>query len=136
MKVSRGPVRLTCGWPTSTRPDSSKASLHADLRRRHDKPFFDGLYVGWEDLRRDPAQAAVGPAVHEWRVDLASRLERHLVTWHVLAQAGVAVRGPAVAGLGVHTDWLALAEATRRNLVEYWTPWLRRYACAPAIRRR
>jgi hypothetical protein len=103
-------------------------AIHADLRRMHRKPFFDGLYVSWDDLRQDPAQTAAGPAVHEWRVQAASRFERHLVTWHVLAQAGVAVRGPAVADLRVFTDWPAMVEATRRNLVEYWTPWLNRSA--------
>ncbi|MEU4219928.1 nucleotidyltransferase domain-containing protein [Actinoplanes sp. NPDC026623] len=106
-------------------PAGTVGAIHADLRRSHRRTSFDGLYVGWDDLRRDPAQAAPGPAVHEWRVQPASRFERNLVTWHVLAQAGVAVRGPAAATLGVFTDWPALAEATRRNLVEYWTPWLR-----------
>ena len=104
------------------------ATIHADLRRMHSKPFFDGLYVSWDDLRQDPAKTAAGLAVHEWRVQAASRSERHLVTWHVLAQAGVAVRGPAVADLGIFTDWPAMVEATRRNLVEYWTPWLDRSA--------
>lgn len=114
---------------TGRAPDGEALrAVHAELRRRHRRPFFDGLYVGWDDLRRDPALAAAGPSVHEWRVDLASRFERHLVTWHVVAQAGVAVRGPAVADVGVHTDWPALVEMTRRNLVEYWAPWLRRGA--------
>ncbi|MEE6310785.1 nucleotidyltransferase domain-containing protein [Plantactinospora veratri] len=106
-------------------------AIHADLRRRHRSPAFDGLYVGWDDLRRDPTRVAAGPAAHERRVELASRFERHLVTWHVLAQAGVPVRGPDVADLDVYTDWPSLAELTRRNLVEYWTPWLRRSARSP-----
>lgn len=114
---------------TSRTPeDGAVRAVHAELRRSRSRPLFDGLYVGWDDLRRDPAQAAAGPAVHEWRVDPASRFERNLVTWHILAQAGVAVRGPAVADLGVHTDWPTLSEVTRRNLDEYWTPWLRRSA--------
>ena len=114
---------------TGQAPDvETVRAIHADLRRSHRKPFFDGLYVSWDGLRSDPARTAAGLAVHEWRVAAASRFERHLVTWHVLAQAGVAVRGPAVAGIGVFTDWPALAEATQRNLVEYWRPWLRRRA--------
>jgi hypothetical protein len=103
-------------------------TIHRELRRGHRKPYFDGLYVGWDDLRTDPARVAAGPAVHEWRVEPVSRSERHLVTWHVLAQGGLSVRGPAVADLGVYTDWPALAESTHRNLVEYWTPWTRRRA--------
>lgn len=49
----------------------------------------------------------------------------------MLAQSGVAVRGPAVGVLGVHTDWPALAEATLRNLDEYWAPWLARAGRGP-----
>lgn len=114
---------------TSRTPDAQTVrAIHAGLRRDHRRPFFDGLYVSWDDLRTDPARTAAGPAVHEWRVDVSSRFERHLVTWHVLAQAGLVVRGPAIADVGVFTDWPALAEATRRNLVEYWRPWLQRRA--------
>lgn len=117
---------------TGRTPDiTTVRAIHDDLRRRHRRPHFDGLYVGWDDLRRDPAEVAAGPAVHEWRVDPDSRFERHLVTWHTLAQGGVPVRGPAIGDLGVRTDWPALAGATRRNLAEYWTPWLRRTARDP-----
>ncbi|MDZ5444441.1 DUF4111 domain-containing protein [Micromonospora sp. 4G57] len=28
----------------------------------------------------------------------------------------------------MYTDWPALAESTRRNLMEYWAPWSRRHA--------
>ena len=97
--------------------------VHAQLRRAHGGTYFDGLYVDAGDLRCDPAARPVGPAVHEWRVLPALNFERHLVTWHVLAQGGVAVRGPSVAELGVHTDWPALAESTRENLAGYWTRW-------------
>ena len=98
-------------------------AVHADLRRAHGGTYFDGLYVTADELRRDPATCPPGPAVHEWRVQRASTFERHLVTWHVLAQSGVVVRGPAVAELGVYTDWPALAEGTRQNLATYWTRW-------------
>ena len=109
---------------TSRTPDPAVlARIHTELRREHGRPDFDGLYVTAADLRADPAGLAGGPAVHEWRLEPASAFERNLVTWHVLAQGGIAVRGPAVAELGVHTDWPALAERTRENLAGYWTQW-------------
>jgi hypothetical protein len=106
-------------------------AVHAGLRRVHGRTFFDGLYVASGDLRRDPATVPPGPAVHEWRVEPASRSERHLVTWHVLAQSGVVVRGPAVAELGIHADWPALAAGTRENLAGYWARWRSRTARGP-----
>ena len=115
-------------WPAHI--DDLRA-IHRALRRRARRPFFDGIYLGRHALRRDPRRLPAGPAVHEWRVNGSSRFERSLVTWHLLAQAGVTVRGPAVAELGIHTDWPGLAEATRRNLDEYWAPWLDRRARGP-----
>jgi hypothetical protein len=118
---------------TSAAPDPHQVrAIHERLRRRGRKPFFDGLYVSRDELRSDPATLPAGVAVHEWRVEAASPFERNLVTWHVLAQGGVAVRGPAVGELGVHTDWPALARATQGNLHEYWAPWARQAAWSPA----
>jgi hypothetical protein len=118
---------------TNSAPDPRQVrAIHRQLGlRRGRKPDFDGLYVTRDELRSDPGTLPGGVAVHEWRVETASPFERNLVTWHVLAQAGVAVRGPAVDELGVHTDWPALAQATRRNLDEFWAPWATRAAWSP-----
>jgi hypothetical protein len=85
-------------------------AIHAELRRGGRQPFFDGIYLGWRDLRVDPGRVAAGLSVHEWRVDPASRAERALITWHVLAQGGVAVRGPVV-------DWAPWLARTGRGPV-------------------
>ncbi|MEV6300966.1 nucleotidyltransferase domain-containing protein [Actinoplanes sp. NPDC051861] len=100
--------------------------IHGGMPRR---PHFDGLYVTWADLRADPSGLPPGPAVHEGRVS-SSRFERNLVTWHVLAQAGVPMRGPERPE--VFTDWPALAASTRENMESYWRPWARRVRLSPA----
>lgn len=113
---------------TSRRADPELIGrIHGGVPRR---PYFDGVFVSWDDLRRDPATLPPGPAVHENRVLAATDFERNLVTWHVLAQGGVAVRGPERPE--IHTDWPALAERTRANLDSYWRPWLRQTRVSPA----
>ncbi|GII97172.1 nucleotidyltransferase domain-containing protein [Sinosporangium siamense] len=107
--------------------------VHAELKARHAKPYFDGLYVTWDDLRRDPEQSPAGPSVGMRRFREASRDERHLVTWHVLAQGGVAVRGPAIDELGVYTDWDTLERRTRENLEGYWTRWVERSSSLASV---
>jgi hypothetical protein len=97
--------------------------VHTAMRRRWRRPYFDALYVTAGDLRRDPARSPAGPVVHEHRVHAASRAERHLVTWQVLAQSGLAIRGPRTADLAVFTDWAGLQAMTRDNLAGYWTRW-------------
>lgn len=100
--------------------------IHSGMPRR---PYFDGLYVTWADLLADPGTVPPGPAVHENRIEPASRFERNLVTWHVLAQSGVAVRGPERPE--VFTDWPALAAVTRANFEAYWRPWAARMRRSP-----
>lgn len=106
-------------------------TIHGELRERHGDTDFDGLYVTADDLRRDPSRTAPGAAVHQWRVLTGSRFERNLVTWHILAQGGVTVRGEMP---DVHTDWPALAEQTRANLAGYWTRWRQWAAFTPGLR--
>jgi hypothetical protein len=95
------------------------------LRRLHSRlpREFTGIYVTRDELRADP-DGTRGPAFQGRRVEPASRFERNLVTWHVLRQGGVAVRGPATAELTIHTDWPALARRTEENLRTYWAGWL------------
>ncbi len=112
-------------------PDELR-TIHDQLRRVHGGTPFDGCYVTAQDLRRDPDEVPAGPAVHEWRVEPRSRFERNLVTWHILAQGGITVRGRSVADLDVYTDWPALAARTRQNLAGYWTRWRARAALDPA----
>jgi hypothetical protein len=99
-------------------------AVHAGLPRR---PIFDGCYVTLDDLRRDPRSLPPGTAVHERRVNPST--PRSLVTWHVLAQGGVAVRG--MDAPEVFTDWPGLAELTLENLESYWRPWARRMRVSP-----
>ncbi|MEV4639351.1 nucleotidyltransferase domain-containing protein [Actinoplanes sp. NPDC049548] len=114
---------------TSRTPDPrALEAIHSGLRRTHGGTDFDGVYLPEDALRRDPDVVPDGPSVHEWRVEAVSRFERNLVTWHVLAQGGIAIRGPAVAELCVYTDWPTLAAETRENLAGYWAAWRNRAA--------
>jgi hypothetical protein len=97
--------------------------IHSELRQRHPRPDFDGLYVTADHLRDDPDHVPAGPSMHARRFQDLSRFERNLVTWHVLAQGGISVRGPAVDELAIHTDWPELARRTEVNLATYWTGW-------------
>lgn len=98
---------------------------HDRLRRLCPRPFFDGLYVTWGDLVRDPAVAGASPHAHEGR--FSSRGGRaDPVTWHTVGRYGVTCRGPRPADLGVWTDPKALVTWTADNLDTYWRPWLAR----------
>ena len=106
----------------SRRPDvASLAALeriHIMLQEQWRRPFFDGIYVTWDDLASDPALLDHCPSAHEGRFQPAGRGD--LIAWHTLAWHGVRCRGPAVADLTVWTDAAALAAWTNDNLDTYW----------------
>ncbi len=116
---------------TPARPDASALGAlrraHARLQMDHPRPYFDGVYVTREDLRRDPALARPAPSAHEGRVAVdAFALDP--VTWHTLAHHGIPVRGPAPADIAIWADPAGLASWTRANLDTYWRPWRARSA--------
>src|SRR5262245_22258410 len=41
------------------------ARAHERVRTRTPRPFFDGMYVTWEDLARDPREAGPGPYAYK-----------------------------------------------------------------------
>lgn len=100
--------------------------VHAALRARQRRPFFDGIYVTWNDLAVDPAELDPGPSVHEGRLKAQDRGERNPITWHTLAQQGVACCGPNPAALAIWRDPEKLAAWTDNNLDIYWRKLLER----------
>ncbi len=102
------------------------ARVHARLRERRRRLFFDGIYVTWADLAADPRTIAPGANVHEGVLYPYGRGERHAVTWHLLAQQGICCHGPAVADLTLWRDPAVLAAWTNNNLEAYWRRYLDR----------
>jgi hypothetical protein len=104
------------------RPDATSLAalqrIHARLQERWRRPFFDGIYVTWDDLAHDPALLDHCPSAHEGRFQPTGRGD--LIAWHTLARHGVRCRGPAVADLTVWIDATALAAWTNDNLDTYW----------------
>ena len=99
---------------------------HRQVRDRHPRPYFDGEYVTWTDLARDPRLAGDGPRSYAGRFFERSTDGCNPVTWHTLATCGVRCRGPEPASIDIWTNRAALASWTRSNLESYWRPLLRR----------
>ncbi|MFF2554786.1 aminoglycoside adenylyltransferase domain-containing protein [Nocardia sp. NPDC058058] len=103
--------------------------IHAKLRQQSRRPFFDGTYLTWHDLTAGPTSAIGRPTVLEGQMQSKSPASQQSpVTWHTLAEHGVALRGPAIDDLGIWTDPAALAAWQNRNLDAYWATGLSRAA--------
>jgi hypothetical protein len=99
---------------------------HERLRSRCPRPTFDGRYLTWADLARDPKEALPGPYVTGGRFHLRGYGDCNPVTWHTLAWHGVRLRGPDRSALAIQTDSSALHDWTLNNYDSYWRPLLRR----------
>ena len=93
---------------------------HARLRNR---PYFDGLYVNWDQLAHDPALTGQLPSSHEGRFQACAR-RGDPVTWHTVAYHGIACRGPRPEDLTIWAEPEGLAIRTLDNLESYWRPLL------------
>ncbi|GAT70981.1 DNA polymerase III subunit beta [Planomonospora sphaerica] len=103
--------------------------VHARLRYRWPRPFFDGVYLTWDDLRAGPASVGSRLHSHEGRLHTDAGPVSP-VTWHTIADHGVICRGPAPAVLDLWRDPRALAAWTDDNLDRYWRRLCER-ACRP-----
>jgi hypothetical protein len=95
----------------------------AKLRNRCPRPYFDGLYVNWDDLANNPAQTGQLPTSYEGRFH-ASKHRGDPVPWHTVAHHGIACRGPQQADLNIWAEPEGLAVWTLNNLESYWHPLL------------
>ncbi|GAA3691280.1 hypothetical protein GCM10022224_065950 [Nonomuraea antimicrobica] len=79
---------------------------------------FDGVYLTWDDLGRDPASLGERPRAHAGRLN--RRGEVNPVTWHTLARHGLTCRGPKPEELKIWNDPSVLAAWADGNLDRYW----------------
>jgi hypothetical protein len=95
-------------------------TAHALLQEDPSMPSVDGPYLAWGDLITPPM------ALHRpWTLDGRLRhdgdcFELNPVTWYVLAEHGVTVRGPTVDRLGTYVDVDARVRFVVDNLASYW----------------
>ncbi|QUW85496.1 hypothetical protein SMIR_41215 (plasmid) [Streptomyces mirabilis] len=111
---------------TSGEPDAGQVAALARVHGQPRRPVLDGIYATWSDLMNAPDLAAPGPHIHGTTLHRFCTHQRHPVTWHTLAQHGVAIRGPHPSELTVATDRQALAEWCLGNLDGYWRSWWQR----------
>lgn len=92
-------------------------AAHEATRARFPTPTFDGFHCTTADLAGPPSLVGPRPVFYEGSFAAAGTIDINPVTWHELAERGIAVRGVVPA---VHADPAALLEHTRTNLDTYW----------------
>lgn len=112
---------------TDRRPDTGEQELlrraHARTRAAMPRPQFNGIHLTWEDLAR-PAEAC-GPvaSVIAGRFRPRAQHDVNPVTWRILAERGVTVRGPHPVELDVWDEPESLRAWSFGSLEEQWRRW-------------
>ena len=96
-----------------THLDAIHRTLLTDLAR----PWFDGIYVTWEDLTHNPDEARTVPHSQEGRFDRERGFEANPATWRILRNHAMTVRGSAT---HIWFDAHVLRSWMLANLSSYW----------------
>lgn len=109
---------------TSRRPNERDLALLQQIHRELDTEGreYDGFYLPVEQLAEDPSLLAVLPGMLHGVYAVDHHDDAILVTWHELAERGIAVHGPDPSELDIYTDETVLEINTRTNLQSYWAP--------------
>lgn len=98
----------------------------------------NGIYLMCSDLARSPREVVpiAGHVAGRFRAASSAGFDVNPVTWHTLADHGLAIRGDPPEELQIHTDVQELRGWCLANLNSYWRRWARRRFETHALPRR
>jgi hypothetical protein len=99
------------------------SAVRQALTRRGWPLICNGVYVTAADLARSPLTVTPVASHVAGRFLVGQGFDVNPVTWHTLAEHGIALRGAAPHALRIHTDAGQLRAWTRANLDGYWREW-------------
>lgn len=83
----------------------------------------NGVFVRWADLGRSPLTVAPIASHTGWQFAAGRGFDVNPVTWRILAERGIAIRGPVPDRLGIYHDEAELRRWCLQNLDGYWRRW-------------
>jgi hypothetical protein len=93
-----------------------RAAHHA-TKEQAPVPTFDGFHCTAADLAASPAKITHRPVFYQGEFAAEGQIDINLVTWHELAERGIAVRGEVPP---IFTNLTELLDFTRDNLDTFW----------------
>ncbi|RNL84605.1 nucleotidyltransferase domain-containing protein [Halostreptopolyspora alba] len=115
-------VVITARRPTDTDSESLRRA-HARTRALLPRPQFNGVHLVWDDLTNDPMSCGPVASVLGGRFRNRASADVNPVTWHVLAERGIAIRGPLPVELDVWDEPESLRAWSLGNLDQQWRRW-------------
>jgi hypothetical protein len=104
---------------TATDIDALKA-LHQTIQTKYPRPFLEVIYLQVSDLGKEADQVEPFPYAHDGDFEPRGHFEINSVTWWLLKNRGITLRGTPAADLNFSVDWDRLIANMRINLNSYW----------------
>ncbi len=104
----------------STYEKERLTQIHAAMNQNYTRPFLEVIYLQPGDLGRDVEQIEPFPYAHDGAFTPSGHFEINDVTWWVLKNRGITLRGTPAADLNFTVDWDKLIANMRVNLNTYW----------------
>jgi hypothetical protein len=97
--------------------------IHRAIARNYPAWKLDGIYLQPSDLGCRAGEPQAFPAFQDGRMEPSRTFELNPVTWWILKERGIALRGVRADELPFSVDWAGLLQWMHGNLNSYWKPW-------------
>jgi predicted nucleotidyltransferase len=106
--------------PASADEAQKLAAVHQTIAQQYPRWLLEGSYLLASDLGKPETEIAPHPTYHDNQFNPAGQFDSNPVTWWVLKNKGVAVRGDDPQTLPYTVDWDALLTYMHSNMNSYW----------------
>ena len=106
---------------TATADDVQKLStIHKTIAAQYPRWLFEGSYLQAADLGQAESAITPHPTHHDNVLNPAGHFDTNPVTWWLLKNKGIAIRGADPQTLPYSVDWNALLTDMHHNMNTYW----------------
>lgn len=115
---------LNRGW--TTRDLAELQTIQDTLHKKYHRWPIEGLFLEWPG-QTEPARVVLPYlSQHDGKITLNSFFELNDVTWWLLKEKGITLKGPEAQSLGYEVDWHALLAGMHHNQNTYWANYTRK----------
>lgn len=115
---------LNRGWTTRDLAEIQK--INDTIHQKYPRWPVDGLFLEWPGYTTPEKVVLPYLKLLNGKITLESHFELNEVTWWVLKNKGITLRGPEAQNLGYTVDWQALLAGMRHNQNTYWANYTRK----------
>ena len=119
--------------PANMEEIAKLGEIHQTIEAEHPKWKFSGIYLQSKDVGKSENEIAPQPYYHDGKMHARGTFEINSVTWWVLKNYGIIIKGVAPAQLDFEVDWDFLISSMWENLNSYWLSWTKQIKRYPVL---